>query len=36
MNPGGWANTSAGGLKEVETIQKKGNAAWHTRSNAPP
>ena len=25
----------AGGLKEVETIQKKGKAAWSARSAAP-
>jgi hypothetical protein len=35
MKAGGWANTSAGGLKEVETIQKKGKAAWRVRSAAP-
>ncbi len=28
MKVGGWAKTSAGGLKEVETIQRKGKAAW--------
>ena len=28
MNAGGWAKTSGGGLNEVETIQKKGKAAW--------
>ncbi len=35
MNDGGWAKTSAGGLNEVETIQKKGKAAWRARSAAP-
>jgi hypothetical protein len=27
MNAGGWAKTSLGGLSDVDTIQKKGNAA---------
>jgi hypothetical protein len=35
MKAGGWAKTSAGGLNEVEIIQKKGKAAWSARSAAP-
>jgi hypothetical protein len=36
MNDGGWANTSTGGLNEVDNIQKKGKAAWRARNAAPP
>jgi hypothetical protein len=35
MNDGGWANTSMGGLNEVETIQKNGKAAWRASKIAP-